>query len=67
MQHRADHEPSRAGVQPLVQFYGSRAEQVIGLHSTDRTKLVIWGLHKAQPHLNFRNALTGGNLHVYVK
>ena len=56
-----------AGARPFFQHYGSRAGQQIGIKSADGTKLVIWDLHKAQPHLNFRNTLTGGNLHVYVK
>jgi hypothetical protein len=30
-------------------------------------KIVRYDLSGAQPHLNFQNLQTGGNLHVYVK
>jgi len=53
------------GSRELRQTYGSRAGQVIGRQSADGLRQVRFDAGGANPHYNFDNVQTGGNLHVY--
>ena len=53
------------GKQPITQEYGSRAGQQVGWKSADGQRIVRVDTNAADPHYNFVNKATGGNLHVY--